>query len=504
MISPVQQRIHDKKRTPRQIIDMIQPGEWINPGTIGGDSTVLMDELASRLGPGPGELHDIELWSYGHFIPLPRLADVDPDERYHCIHEFFFFPWNRESHDSRGVTSFAQWGWALGAWWHHYRFAASAQSGPRIDWWFNAATSPDNFGYFNWSYGTNCCNIYRQTARRLVVEVRSDYPWAEGGRFNTIHIDDVDYWVEVDCEKYAWPQAPIKTLQASEEERQIASNILSIMGDRDVIQLGIGSLPSACVAAMANAGLKDLGIHTEMLNPGLLHLISSGQVTNRYKTLDRGRSVWTFAFPLDAQWYYDMIHRNQSLAVYDIDYTNNFNVLTRIDDMIAICNCVAVDLLGQHSAGFYQGRPISNTGGFLQFIGFCGQSRGGRGVAALTSRSKKGEPRIVPFLPEGSIVDLPAQLAHYVCTEYGIVNLRGLNGYERAAALISIAHPDDREELERIAHARGLLAPHFPAAMLPEEGGARRYPAYSERRDYKTPLNSILWGCDWEPTQSGK
>lgn len=432
------------------------------------------------------------------------MQEADPEQRFHSIHEFFFFPWQRKARDSRRVTSWAQWGWALGSWWHHYRFAAGPESGPRIDWWFNAATPPDDFGFFNWSYGTNCANIYRQTAKQLVVEVRSDYPWAEGGRFNTINIDDVDYWVEVDCERYAWPQANVKAIQPSEEEKRIAQNILSIMRDRDVVQLGIGSLPSACVTAMADAGLRDLGVHTEMLNPGLMHLIHSGQVTNRYKNIDRGRSVWTFAFPTDAKWYYETVHRNQNLAVYDIDYTNNFNVLSRIDHMIAINNCVAIDLLGQISAGFYRMRPISNTGGFFQFVGFCGQSRGGRGVTAMTSRNKRGEPRIVPFLPEGSVVDLPAQLAHYVCTEYGIVNLRGLNGYERAAALISIAHPDDRENLERAARFHGLLAPCFPVPMLPKEGGARRYPSYEERRDYKTPFNSITWGYDWDPTQSGK
>jgi acyl-CoA hydrolase len=504
MITPIQQRIHDKKRTAKQIIEMIRPGEWINSGTIGGDSLVCMDELAARLGPNPADLQDIEIWNYGHYVPLPRFEEVDPEEKYHCFQSYFFFPWNRKARDARGVNSWTQWGWALGSWWHHYRFTGNQQSDRRIDWWFNAASPPDQSGYFNWSYGTNCCNIYRQTSKRLVVEVRSDYPWAEGGRFNTIHIDDVDYWVEVDCEKYAWPQADVRNVKISEEEKRIAQHILSIMDDRDVVQLGIGSLPNACIRAIAEAGLKDLGIHTEMLNPGLVNLILSGQVTNRYKNIDRGRSVWTFAFPQDTQLYYDVVHHNQALAVYDIDYTNNLHVLTHIDHMIAIDNCLAIDLLGQQSAGFYKMRPISNTGGYLHFVGFCGQSRGGRGVCVMTSRNRRGEPRIVPFLPEGSIVDLPAQLAHYVCTEYGIANLRGLNGYERTTALISLAHPDDRENLERAAHAYGLLPRCFPVDMLPKEGELRRYPSYQERRNYKIPYNSLAWGYDWDPTQSGE
>jgi acyl-CoA hydrolase len=192
------------------------------------------------------------------------------------------------------------------------------------------------------------------------------------------------------------------------------------------------------------------------------------------------------------------------MAVCDIDYTNNLDILRRIDNMIAINNAVSVDLLGQVSCGFYEKRPISSTGGFFQFVIFAAQAKGGRSVSAMTSRSKHNTPRIVPFLPEGSSVDVPAQFTQYVCTEYGIVNLRGLNGYERAAALISIAHPDDRPALEKAARENGLIPPKFPANFLPAEGGARRYPSYEERRNYKLPMGGAIWGYDWDPIQSGK
>jgi len=504
MTTPIQQKIRDKKRTPQQIVDMIKPGDWLNMGSVGGDSTVMMYEVAQRLGSGPGDLNNIEFWNYAMFYPHPEFQEIDPQQEHHCFHEYFFFPWNRKARDVNNATSWCQWGWAMGMWWHHYRFAASRERGPQIDWWFNAATKPDEHGYFNWSYGTNNCQIFRETAKNLVVEVREDYPWAEGGRFNTINIDDIEYWVEVDCDRWAWPQLNEKAIQPKAEEMQIAEHVLSIMEDRDVVQLGIGSLPSACVSAMADAGLKDLGVHTEMMNFGLINLIESGQVTNKYKPIDRGKSVWTFAFPVDTKWYYDTIHRNQSMAVYDINYTNNLYNLTRVDNMIAIDNCVAVDLLGQQCSGFYEKRPISSTGGYFNFVIFCGQSKGGRGVATMTSRSKHGTSRIVPFLPEGSSVDVPAQLSHYICTEYGIVNLRGLNGYERAQSLISIAHPDDREWLEKEAHSNGMLPPKFPVSFLATEGETRRYPSYGERRDYKTPYHGELWGYDWEPCTSAK
>ena len=252
--------------------------------------------------------------------------------------------------------------------------------------------------FFNMSYGTNNTNIFKQTAKKIVFEVRSDYPWAEGGRFNTIHIDDIDYWVEVDCEKYKWPQINEKAIKSKPEEQAIAQHVMSIMRDRDIVQLGIGALPSACVTAMADAGFKDLGIHTEMLNYGLITLIESGQVTNAYKTIDRGKSVWTFAFPVDVQWYYDTVHRNQQLAVYDIGYTNNFQILSRIDNMIAIDNCVAVDLLGQQCAGFYEKRPISSTGGYFQFVSFCAMSkrRQGGGIHDLQEQTRDVEDRSFP------------------------------------------------------------------------------------------------------------
>jgi len=506
MTTPVQQKIRDKKRTPQQILDMVKSGDWIQPGSVGGDSTECMKELAKRLGPGPGQLRDIEIWNYAMFYPHPEFQQIDPRQEYHCFHEYFFFPWSRKARDTNNVTSWSHWGWAMGMWFCHYRFTNAVKANRGLDWWWNAATPWDQHGFANFSYGTNNANIFSQCAKNSVIEVRSDYPWAEGGRFNTINIDDVDYWVEVDVERYKWPQINEKAIKAKPEEEAIAKHIMTIMRDRDIVQLGIGSLPSACVSAMTEAGFKDLGIHTEMLNAGLIKLIESGQVTNRYKSLpaDRGKSVWTFAFPVDVKWYYDTLHRNSNLAAYDIGYTNNLHNLTRLDNMIAIDNCVAVDLLGQQCSGFYEKRPISSSGGYFHFVSFCAQSKGGRGVASMTSRSKHGTSRIVPFLPEGSSVDVPAQLSNYVCTEYGIVNLRGLNGYERATALISIAHPDDREWLTKEARENGLLAPKFPVNMLALEGKTRRYPSYEERRNYKLPLHGEISGFDWDPYQSAK
>ncbi|HQH74786.1 MAG TPA: hypothetical protein PK360_22105, partial [bacterium] len=234
---------------------MVKSGDWIQPGSVGGDSTVCMKELAKHLGR---RLKDIEIWNYANFFPHPEFQQVDPKQEYHAFHEFFFFPWNRKARDVNGVTSWANWGWSLGMYFAHYRFAHAVKAHRGLDWWFNAATAPDEHGFFNWSYGTNNCRILSECAKNIVVEVRADYPWAEGGRFNTIGIDEIDYWVEVDVEKYKWPQINERAIKPNEEEKKIARHVLTIMRDRDVVQLGIGGLPSAVATAMTDAGLKDL------------------------------------------------------------------------------------------------------------------------------------------------------------------------------------------------------------------------------------------------------
>ena len=155
MTTPIQQKIRDKKRTPEQIAEMVKSGDWINNGSVGGDSTVCTEAVARRLGPGPGSLKDIEFWLYACFYPHPELQQIDPLQQYHCVHEFFFFPWNRKARDTNNVTDWAQWGWAYGMWAHHYRFINAVKEKRGLDWWFNAATLPDSHGFFNFSYGTN-------------------------------------------------------------------------------------------------------------------------------------------------------------------------------------------------------------------------------------------------------------------------------------------------------------------------------------------------------------
>jgi hypothetical protein len=137
------------------------------------------------------------LWKFGDWVNC-RFITRSSIVLTSVFHEYFFFPWNRKARDTNNVTDWAHWGWAMGMWFSHYRFTNAVKENRGFDWWWNAATPFDDHGFANFSYGTNNANIFSQCAKNKVIEVRSDYPWAEGGRLNTINIDDVDYWVEVD------------------------------------------------------------------------------------------------------------------------------------------------------------------------------------------------------------------------------------------------------------------------------------------------------------------
>jgi acyl-CoA hydrolase len=306
-------------------------------------------------------------------------------------------------------------------------------------------------------------------------------------------IDDVDYFIEVDTDKYKWPYINEKAFVPSETDKAIANNVLKIMGDGDCLQVGIGNLPTAVCHAIREAGLKHLGVHSEMAGEWIFTLTEAGCIDNSMKNIDRGRCVWAYILPADPKRYYEWLHHNSFFAGYDIFYPNNILTLSENDHQIGINNFMAMDLYGQDCASHYAGRPISGTGGHFQFTVGCALAKGGRGVLVASSRNREGKSRFVPTLPGGCIVDVPAQFVSWVATENGIVNLSGKTEYERAHDIIHIlAHPDDREWLEKEAYKLNLIPKHFK--LSPD----RRYPDYwKDLRDYKHPYTSLFHGYDY-------
>ncbi len=234
------------------------------------------------------------------------------------------------------------------------------------------------------------------------------------------------------------------------------------MEDGACLQIGIGGMPNAVCSMLKEAGVKDLGIHTEMLGDGLVDLIEAGLITNARKRVNPGKTVFTFAG--GSRKLYDIIHRNQDIHVYPVDYTNLPHNIMQNDKVVSINNTTQIDLQGQAASESAGHRHISGTGGQLQFVRGAYASHGGKSFICMSSTyDKKGEPqsRIVSMLTPGNIVTTPRVDTMYVATEYGIVNLKGKSVSERAKALISIAHPKFREQLERDAREKNIICKGF-------------------------------------------
>ena len=247
----------------------------------------------------------------------------------------------------------------------------------------------------------------------------------------------------------ALPEVDYGTEIGPNEER-IASFIAEMVEDGSTLQMGIGAIPDAILRGLG--GHKDLGIHTEMCSNGIIDLVRSGVVTNKFKKKHRGKVVTSFAIGTRA--LYDLVDDNPNFAFLDAQYVNDGKVIRENPKVVAVNSAVELDLTGQvcaDSIGTYQ---ISGVGGQMDFMRGASLSQGGKPIIALCSTTRKGASKIVPFLREGAGVVTTRAHMHYVVTEHGVADLYGKNLQQRAKALIAIAHPDHREALEKATFER--------------------------------------------------
>ena len=310
----------------------------------------------------------------------------------------------------------------------------------------------DEHGYFSFGVTVSHYAAAIEKARAVIVEVNEDMPSVHGGYDHMVHISNVDYVVEGGHRGLpVLPSAP-----ASEIDKKIASYILPEIKDGACIQLGIGGMPNALGQMIAESDLKDLGIHTEMLVDGFVDMVLAGKVNGSCKQLDRGRIVFSFA--AGTQKLYDFMKNNPSLAAYPVDYTNFPCNASRNDQLISINSCLEIDLTGQVCSESAGSDMMTGSGGQLDFVEAAYYSKGGKSFICLPStyKDKQGQvkSRIKALMTMGSVITDTRTTVHFVVTEYGKANLKGLSTWQRAEALISIAHPDFREEL--IAAAKKL------------------------------------------------
>ncbi len=302
---------------------------------------------------------------------------------------------------------------------------------------------PDRHGFCSLGTSVDATRAAVQAARTVIAQVNPRMPRSHGD--GLLHVDDIDVAVAVDE-----PILEVTPVSLSEAERTIGYFVASLVEDGATLQLGIGAIPDAVLAALE--GHRDLGIHSEMFSDGVVDLIERGVVTNARKRNHPGKTVASFV--MGSQRLYDFIDDNPSVLLLDVEYVNDTAVIRRNPRVTAINSAIEVDLTGQVCADSIGTILYSGVGGQLDFIRGASLSEGGKPVIALPSVTSRGESRIVPFLKQGAGVVTTRAHVHYVVTEHGVAGLYGKNLRQRAKALIEIADPRHREALERAAYER--------------------------------------------------
>jgi len=423
---------HERLMSPAEAVATVQSGDWVDYGCFLATPMTLDNELATRT----GELRDVKIRSLG-FPGIAKVAEADPEGRSFKYNSWHFTGGDRKLHDRNACDYIPLF--------YHEGPGYYKKHDITTDVMMLRTTPMDSKGFFNFGVSNSFTKAQIAAAKKVIIEINENVPYCHGGFEEQVHISEIDGIVESNHEQMFSMAEP----KISDIDQQIAEIVVSQIENGACLQLGIGAMPNAIGKLIAASNLRDLGVHTEMLCDSFVDMYEAGCISNSKKNRDVGKLVYTFA--LGSKKLYDFLDRNPSCASFPVDYTNRLENIAVNDKAIAINNAIEIDLFGQVSSESHGTRHISGTGGQLDYTYGCYHSRGGKALICLASckEDKSGNKvsRIRPFLEPGTITTLPRVVVNYVVTEYGMVNLKGKSTWERAKALISIAHPDFREEL---------------------------------------------------------
>ena len=425
-----QEEYRAKLRTPEQAVRAVKSGDWVDYTTSLGFPILLDAALAKRR----DELTDVKIRGNLLFGPI-QTVECDPTREHFCYNSWHCSGYERKLCD-KGLCNYIPMIFRnVVPYYRHFLTVNVAMM---------CVTPMDKHGYFNLSCATGVARGILEKADIVILEVNERLPKIYGGFDESIHISEVDYVVE--GEHPPLPQFPIAP--PTEEDVKIADLIVPYIVDGATLQLGIGGMPNVVGARLAESDLKDLGMHMELCGDAYYELYKAGKLTNRRKSHQRGKGVTGIVF--GSQALYDWVDQNPGVVVEPLEYVNAPETIGKLDNMISINNCIAVDLYGQVCAESAGLRHISGTGGQLDYLTGAAMSKGGKAFICMTSSfvDKTGvrRSRVLPHFG-GDIVTDPRSQAYYIVTEYGAVNLAGRSTWERAELLVSIAHPDFREDL---------------------------------------------------------
>ena len=427
----VQQAYRCKRLTAEQAVAQLQSDTDIAMGMAIAEPPALLDAIARRV--RAGELSDLRLWYFhslahaGNSVLRPELLDrIRP----HCM----FL-----SQIERALAGPA--GKALG---DLIEFVPTAFSDSArllsqrvaLDAFVTTVSPMDGHGWFTFGTNNDYASTAARAARQLIVEVNPNMPRVFGE--SLLHVSEVDAIVENEA-----PLIEVEDRAVGPEDQAIAAIVAGMIEDGACLQMGIGTLPTAVCALLKDR--RNLGIHTELLTPALAELIECGSVTNQRKATYRGRSVFTFA--MGTRRFYDILHDNPSMHSAPVHIVNDPRHISKNDNVVSVNATLQMDLSGACNSEHLLGRQYSGSGGQLDFVRGACASRGGKSIIACHSTACKGAvSRIVPVL-QGPVTT-PRNDTHIVVTEFGWADLKGMSLSERAEALIGLAHPNFRAQLE--------------------------------------------------------
>lgn len=419
-----------KLRTPQEAVKAVKSGDWVDYTSNVCFPTLLDQALAARR----DELTDVKVRGNLCFGPI-RIVECDPGREHFTYNSWHCSAYERKLCD-RGLCSYIPMIFRnVVPYYRHFLTVNVAMM---------CVPPMDRHGYFNLSCASGIARGILEKADIVILEVNEHLPRILGGFDESIHLSDVDYVVE--GEHAPLPQFPVAP--PTNEDRKIAELLIPHIPSGAALQLGIGGMPNVVGSLLAQSDLKDLGMHTELCGDAYYELFRAGKLTNARKNIHRHKGMTGIVFGSRA--LYDWVDQNPGVVAAPLEYVNAPEVIAQLDNMISINSCIAADLYGQVCAESAGLRQISGTGGQLDYLTGAAMSKGGKAFICMTSSftDKTGvrRSRVLPHFG-GDIVTDPRSQAYYLVTEYGAVNLAGRSVWERAERLISIAHPDFREEL---------------------------------------------------------
>lgn len=415
--------------TPEQAILAVRDGLRVFIGSGAAVPLGLLDAFSNRA----KHYKDVEVCQLLTLGPAPYVAR---DLEGHVRHNAFFVGANTREAVQEGRADFTPVFLS--------EIAGLLRTTMPIDVALVQVTPPDKHGFCSLGVSVDIVKVAVETARVVIAEINPQMPRTHGDSF--VHVSRLSSIVEVDH-----PLPELRTEPYDETCRAIGAHVAALVEDEDTLQMGIGAIPNAVLAALKDH--KDLGVHTEMLSDGIVDLVEKGVVTNAKKTHRRGKLVTTFV--MGTKRLYDFVDDNPLVEMRPSHYANDPAIVAKNRGMVSINSALAIDLTGQVCADSIGSRIYSGVGGQVDFIRGAAKAENGKPILALPSTAKKGTiSRIVVELAPGSGVTTSRADVHWVVTEHGAVNLHGRNLRQRVEALVGIAAPQFRDELLAAARAR--------------------------------------------------